>query len=142
MCEANGSSYLATIVHKLGVPKNLVVYLLQQAQIKEKQKAAEVGKKTIEALASLLTAQQFRLSFAGRAKTAMVSAGGIPLEEVDAQTMESTKTKGLYFAGEVLDIDGDTGGYNLQAAWSTATLAACSATGYDCSSGDILSILG
>jgi len=47
-----------------------------------------------------------------------------PLEEVDSKTMESRLVKGLYFAGEVLDIDGDSGGYDLQAAWSTAALAA------------------
>jgi predicted flavoprotein YhiN len=52
-----------------------------------------------------------------------VTAGGINLNEVDAKTMESKCIKGLYFAGEVLDIDGPTGGFNLQAAFSTGYLA-------------------
>ncbi len=55
---------------------------------------------------------------------AIVTAGGISLEEVDPKTMESTKIKGLYFAGEVLDIDADTGGFNIQIALSTGRLAA------------------
>ena len=54
---------------------------------------------------------------------AMVTAGGVHLSEVSSRTMESKLVSGLYFAGEVLDIDGDTGGYNLQAAFSTGHLA-------------------
>ena len=54
---------------------------------------------------------------------AIVTAGGVNLDEVDARTMESKLLKGLYFAGEVLDIDGPTGGFNLQAAFSTGYLA-------------------
>jgi predicted flavoprotein YhiN len=58
----------------------------------------------------------------------MVTAGGVSIEEISGKTMESKLVKGLYFAGEVIDIDGDTGGFNLQAAFSTgvsAILAAC-----------------
>jgi predicted Rossmann fold flavoprotein len=57
----------------------------------------------------------------------VVTAGGISLQEVSQKTMESKLVKGLYFAGEVLDLDGDTGGYNLQIAFSTGALAAMSA---------------
>jgi hypothetical protein len=53
----------------------------------------------------------------------MVTSGGVSLDEVNRKTMESAMVPGLFFAGEILDIDGDTGGYNLQAAWSTAKLA-------------------
>jgi hypothetical protein len=58
----------------------------------------------------------------------MVTRGGVDLKEVNPKTMESRLVKGLYLVGEVLDIDGDTGGYNLQAAFSTAMLAASSIT--------------
>ena len=54
---------------------------------------------------------------------AIVTAGGVSLDEVDPQTMQSRKIKGLYFAGEVLDLDGNTGGFNLQIAFSTGYLA-------------------
>jgi predicted flavoprotein YhiN len=53
----------------------------------------------------------------------MVTAGGVNLKEIDPQSMESRLVRGLYFAGEVLDLDGDTGGFNLQAAFSTGYLA-------------------
>jgi len=53
----------------------------------------------------------------------MVTTGGVSLTEISSKTMESKLIPGLYFIGEVLDIDGDTGGYNLQAAFSTAYLA-------------------
>jgi len=56
--------------------------------------------------------------------TAMATAGGVRLDEVNPRTMESRLVPGLHFAGEVLDIDGDTGGYNLQAAFATGHLAA------------------
>jgi predicted flavoprotein YhiN len=54
----------------------------------------------------------------------MVTAGGVSLDEVDSATMESRLAPGLFFAGEILDYDGDSGGYNLQAAFSTAYAAA------------------
>jgi len=57
----------------------------------------------------------------------MVTAGGVSIKEVHSRTMQSRNTPGLFFAGEVLDIDGETGGYNLQAAFSTGMLAGRSA---------------
>lgn len=68
-------------------------------------------------------------------KEAMVTIGGVSLDEIDCQTMESKKCPGLYFAGEVLDIDGPTGGYNLQAAFSSARLAVA-AIGKRCGKGE------
>jgi predicted flavoprotein YhiN len=58
---------------------------------------------------------------------AMVTAGGVSLKEIDSRTMASKIVKGLYFCGEVIDIDADTGGYNLQAAFSTGYVAGESA---------------
>ena len=58
---------------------------------------------------------------------AIVTAGGVNLKEVNPRTMESKRTPGLYFAGEVLDLDAYTGGFNLQIAWSTGRLAGTSA---------------
>ena len=54
---------------------------------------------------------------------AIVTAGGVSTDEIDPRTMQSRRVKGLYFAGEVIDIDADTGGYNLQLAYSTGYLA-------------------
>ena len=60
---------------------------------------------------------------------AIVTSGGVKTSEIDPSTMESKLVKGLYFAGEIIDIDGYTGGYNLQAAWSTGYLAGINAGG-------------
>ena len=57
---------------------------------------------------------------------AIITKGGVSVREVDPATMESKRVKGLYFAGEVLDLDAVTGGFNLQIAWSTAFLAGSS----------------
>ena len=61
---------------------------------------------------------------------AIVTAGGVSLKEIDPRTMQSRLVKGLYFCGEVMDLDADTGGYNLQAAFSTGYVAGESATGF------------
>lgn len=75
--------------------------------------------------------KDFRIEISGfrPLREAIVTAGGVRVAEVNPQTMESRLVKGLYFAGELLDIDGDTGGYNLQAAFSTGWLAGCTAAG-------------
>jgi predicted Rossmann fold flavoprotein len=75
--------------------------------------------------------KDFRLEITGHRplKEAMITAGGVDTKEIDPRTMESRLVKGLYFAGEVLDLDADTGGYNLQAAFSTGWLAGRSAAG-------------
>ncbi|MFH1999620.1 MAG: NAD(P)/FAD-dependent oxidoreductase, partial [Planctomycetota bacterium] len=69
--------------------------------------------------------KDFRMEISGfrPIAEAIVTAGGVHLKEINPYTMESRNVKGLYFAGEVLDIHGDTGGYNLQAAFSTGWLA-------------------
>jgi predicted Rossmann fold flavoprotein len=75
--------------------------------------------------------KDFRLKVTGHGPLAeaMVTAGGVDIKEIDPRTMESRLVRGLYFAGEVLDLDADTGGYNLQAAFSTGWLAGRSAAG-------------
>ena len=76
--------------------------------------------------------KDFRLEVSGHRsfRQAIVTAGGVDLREVDPRSMASQLVKGLYFAGEVLDLDADTGGYNLQAAFSTGWLAGRSAAEY------------
>jgi len=125
-CAKQGSAQLSTVVHKLGLPSKLLTYLMQEAAVDGTRKAAEVGRRTIAPLASLLVAHSFEISLDGAFGQAIVTAGGVDLSQVDPKTMQSRLVEGLFFAGEVLDIDGDTGGYNLQAAWSTGALAGTS----------------
>jgi len=83
---------------------------------------AEIPKKELSKAAHSL--KTFKLTIVGRVTgEEFVTAGGIDLEEVDPKTMQSKICPGLFFAGEVLDVDAFTGGFNLQAAWATGRLA-------------------
>ncbi|MEY3342679.1 MAG: hypothetical protein RL090_363 [Bacteroidota bacterium] len=101
--------------------------LIQLSGIPSDLDWGNVSKSQIRSLVE--TIKQFRLPVKGKTtfKEEFVTSGGISLKEIDFKTMESKKVPGLYFAGEVLDIDGVTGGYNFQAAWTTAFIAGESA---------------
>jgi predicted Rossmann fold flavoprotein len=103
--------------------------LLAAAGINEFQNWSDISKKQINMLAQELTAGEYQISGKNTFKEEFVTAGGVSLKEVDFRTMESRKIPGLYFAGEVLDIDAVTGGFNFQAAWTTAFIAARSMAG-------------
>jgi hypothetical protein len=127
MIAQQGSSQLQTILNQLELPKSFINWILDELHIDGTRKAAEVGKKQLEPIIQAIVSSRFIISLKGCLEKAMATAGGIPLTEVNRKTMESLLVPGLYFAGEVLDIDGDTGGYNLQAAWSTGWLAGMAA---------------
>lgn len=84
---------------------------------------AELSKKSLEKLIEHLVACEFQISGKGQFKEEFVTCGGVPLNEVDFRTMESRVCAGLFFAGEILDVDGITGGFNFQNAWTTAWIA-------------------
>lgn len=92
--------------------------LLTAAQIPEMIRWADLSKKQIFALAEQLTNAQFEVNGKSTFKDEFVTAGGVDLKEIDFKTFESKRHKGLYFAGEVLNIDAITGGFNFQAAWT------------------------
>ena len=84
---------------------------------------ADMSKVELRKLAQELTAGEFQITGKGQFKEEFVTAGGVNLKEVDFKTMQSRVVDGLYFAGEVLDIDGITGGFNFQSSWTTGWLA-------------------
>ncbi len=94
------------------------------------KRAAEIGAAQRDIIARQLKSLRFNIRGALPLSSAIVTAGGVSLKEVDPRTLASRKIEGLYFCGEVLDIDADTGGYNLQAAFSTGYLAGESAAKY------------
>ncbi len=106
------------------LPRRLWEFLLRKAEIMDEKPWAEISKKQLHKLISLLTADEYHMDGKTTFKEEFVTCGGVPLHEVDMRTMQSKICPGLFFAGEVLDIDGITGGFNFQAAWSTAWLAA------------------
>ena len=90
---------------------------------------ADVSKVELQKLAQELTAGEYKIQGKGQFKDEFVTCGGVSLKEVDFKTMQSRIVDGLYFGGEVLDIDGITGGFNFQAAWTTGWLAGSAMSG-------------
>ena len=109
------------------MPRALVPFVLAQAGLDSDKKVNAVTKE--ERLRLVDTVKKLCFDLAGPAAIdgAVVTAGGVDVNEIDPKTMESKLTKGLYFAGEVMNVDALTGGYNLQIAWSTGYRACASA---------------
>ncbi len=99
------------------------VYLLQKIQIPITLKWKELQGKHFNKLVNTLINDAFEVLGKTTFKEEFVTAGGIDLQQINNQTMESKQQKGIYFAGEVMDIDGITGGFNFQAAWTTGFIA-------------------
>ena len=112
-----------------GLPQRLWEKLCSESGLSAYHNWAEAGKKSLQKMAGLLKGSAFRASGKTTFKEEFVTAGGIDLQEVNPKTCESFRHPGLYFAGEVLDVDGFTGGFNFQAAWSTAFAAASAIAG-------------
>ena len=122
-----GAKQLSKIV-PLYVPRRLAEALILQAGLEWNQRAAEMSKKQIRALVLQLKTCLVPLNGTLGFQKAEVTSGGVSLSEVDSKTMQSKLVDGLFFAGEVLDIDGPIGGFNFQAAFSTGWLAGQSAS--------------
>lgn len=105
------------------LPKKMIEAVVPLSQINPDKKVNEITKEERRKLLNLI--KDFRITIKGfrDIKEAIVTAGGINIKEINASTMESKLVKGLYFAGEVIDVDGYTGGFNLQIAYSTGYTA-------------------
>jgi predicted Rossmann fold flavoprotein len=114
----------AIALHRgVDLPHRLWQYIIFGIGITRENRWAEISNKTLNQLLQQLTAGQYLISGKGVFKEEFVTCGGVKLKEVDFKTMESRLVPGLYFAGEILDIDGVTGGFNFQSAWTTGYLA-------------------
>ena len=111
------------------LPRSMIPVVLRRLEIEPTLQANSLTKVQRRAMVALLKA--FSLDITGKRPVAeaIITSGGIKVSEVDPKTMQSKLAEGLYFAGEVLDIDAHTGGYNLQIAWSTGLAAGESAAG-------------
>jgi len=105
------------------IPKRLWHFMLNKLEIAEDQIWNELAKKNKNRLINMLLNDEFEVKGKTTFKEEFVSCGGIDLSEINMQTMESKLHPGIYFAGELLNIDGVTGGFNFQAAWTTGYLA-------------------
>ncbi len=120
----NPKKQLYTLLKGEGIIAHLAELLLNGLSLTKEATCANLSKDKRKELIELLTAHPFTVSGKKGFNAAMVTSGGVAIDEVDRKTMESKHQKGVFICGEILDIDGDTGGYNLQAAFSMAKLAA------------------
>ena len=122
----NKNSYFKNSLGKL-LPSKMIPVIVELSGIGPEKPVNEVTKEERRNLVALLKHLEMHVSGLRGFNEAIITRGGINVKDVDPGTMESKKVPGLYFAGEVLDLDAVTGGYNLQIAWSTGYLAGLSA---------------
>lgn len=111
-------------IHLFGLQARLWTHLLKRAGLHEGMRWADLQGKAFHKLVNTLTNDSYAIIGKNRFKEEFVTCGGIALDELNASTLESKRYPGLYFAGEVTDIDAVTGGFNLQAAWTMGYVAA------------------
>lgn len=122
IAEMQPEEFFSELLRKL-VPKNLVMPIAHELDVHSKNYIRKVTDAEIRRLIKVLKGMVFPIVDYAPFDYAVVTAGGVCCDEVNKYTMESLKVKGLYFAGEVLDLDANTGGYNMQIAFSTGRLA-------------------
>ncbi|MBT5859064.1 MAG: NAD(P)/FAD-dependent oxidoreductase [Flavobacteriales bacterium] len=110
-------------IRPFNFPKRLWSYLLERSDLSEEKPWGELGKKQLNKLVQTICNDIYSVKGKTTFKEEFVTCGGISSESINIKTMESKHIKNLYFAGEILDIDGVTGGFNFQAAWTTAFIA-------------------
>ena len=120
----NAQKDVLNVISKF-IPKNLAAVILERENINPSIKSGQLSKKDREKIVKQLTALTLHAQKTARGEE-VVTSGGVDLKEVDSKTMGSKLVSGLYFCGEILDIDGLTGGFNLQNCWSTGYIAGIS----------------
>ena len=105
------------------VPKSLAIHLLENIKVNPEEKCHNINGKTRDKISEKIT--NYQLTIIGTSKGGeVVTCGGVALNEINPKTMESKLIPNLFFCGEVIDIDGFCGGFNLQNCWSTGYIAA------------------
>ena len=110
-------------VHPEGLTSRVWLFLLGRAGLSADKRCGEVGRKQLNRLLETLTNDRYAVTGKGSFRDEFVTCGGVALSGVNLNTLESKNVPGLFLAGEVLDVDAVTGGFNLQAAWTTGYVA-------------------
>ncbi len=118
----NGKQTLGTIFKKW-LPSDLIPFFIEKIEINPDKECHQISSKERKRIRNQLKNLRFTIRSHRSFKEAIITAGGVSTKEINAKTMESKLIKGLYFAGEIMDLDANTGGYNLQIAWSTGWVA-------------------
>ena len=121
--ESNGTSNLCNLRPIPSLTKRLWVYLLNKLEIDDTKTWSSLFSKERYKIINTLLNDEYQISGKGPFSEEFVTSGGVSLDEVSFKTMESFICKGLYFSGEVLDVDGITGGFNFQHCWTSGWLA-------------------
>ena len=108
------------------IPAKLIPVMTELSGIYPDKKVNEITREERHAFGALIKNLQMTVTGLRGFEEAIITRGGVDVKEINPSTMESKKVRGLYFAGEVLDLDAMTGGFNLQIAWSTGHLAGSS----------------
>ena len=124
--SVNNNKSIVNVIRSL-LPKTLIDIVLKRASISPQKNCSEITLKERNSLISVLKTLVFEGKRLRGIEEAIVTAGGVDVKSINPKTMESKLIKGLYFAGEVIDVDGFTGGFNLQIAFSTGYLAGINA---------------
>lgn len=120
-----GKRQVATLSPFEQLPNRLWRRFVEAAEVPDRCRWASLPRDARSALANQLTQSRFQVHSKSTFKEEFVTSGGVPTDDVDMRTLESRVHDGLYFAGEILNIDGVTGGFNFQNAWTTGYLAGC-----------------
>ncbi len=119
----NGAQTLKKILSGQGMAMRLVEKMTRLSNVDSGKKISQLSKTERKRIGEFLTGYTVKVWKLGNVNEAMVTAGGVSFDDINISTMESRVVDGLYFCGEMLDIDGDTGGYNIQMAFSTGFIA-------------------
>lgn len=123
-CAATFQKKMLSSTAPEGISHRIWQHIISRAGLREDLRWAEMGSKGLNRLVSTLISDNYEIEGRSPFKDEFVTAGGVDLSAVKASSLESKNYPGLFFAGEVLDIDGITGGFNLQSAWSTGYIVA------------------
>ena len=127
--ELNQNKHFANSLDKL-LPKSLIPLVVKRTGINGEKPVNAITKKERELIVYTLKNLKFTFESFRDINEAIITKGGVNVKEINPKTMESKVVKGIYFVGEVLDVDGFTGGFNLQIAWSSAYCAGIAASSY------------
>ncbi len=122
LARSHGKKQISTI-NPFSIPRQLWQFLIEKIDLSPQRRWEEMGKKHMNKVVERLTGDDYQVQGKTTFKEEFVTCGGVSLDSVDLRSMQSKVCKNLYFAGEVLDVDGVTGGYNFQAAWTTGFIA-------------------
>jgi predicted Rossmann fold flavoprotein len=120
----NQQQVITFLYEYLGLPKRFLEIVCERAKVNPVEKISALPDRQLKNIITLITSDSYKISGLGGYNIAMATVGGVSLDEVNPKTLESIKFPGLYFAGEILDVDGDTGGYNMQFAFSSGYICA------------------